>query len=115
MLGGQRLNRVNQLIRQELSELIKREIEFEPGVLVTVTRVQTSSDLEHASVWISVLPSDSASDVLAHLTKSLGALQRLLNRKLVMESVPKLRLILDMSADRASEIERLLDSLNDQG
>lgn len=114
MLGGQRLDRVNQLIRQELSELIKREIEFAPGVLVTVTRVQTSSDLEHASVWISVMPSDSASDVLAYLTKSLGALQRLLNRKLVMESVPKLRLVLDHSADRASEIEQLLDSLNNQ-
>lgn len=113
MLGGKRLDRVNELVRKELSDLLKREVEFEQGTLVTVTRVSASQDLEHAKVWVSVLPVEQAASVLTKLNECIRELQHLLNKKLVMESVPKIRFLLDESEGRASKIEALLDSLGD--
>ncbi|MBI4092428.1 MAG: 30S ribosome-binding factor RbfA [Candidatus Kerfeldbacteria bacterium] len=115
MLGRRRISRVNELIRHELSALMRRELEFDLGTLVTLTRVEVSPDLEHAKAWVSVLPRGQGQDVLVHLQKKIGELQRLLNRQLVMEPVPKIRFLLDHSGARASHIEGLLDSLDQPG
>ncbi len=52
---SKRIPQVNQLIKKELSQIIQREIDFSPDVLVTLTRVDTSSDLMEAKIYISVL------------------------------------------------------------
>ncbi|MBI4089982.1 MAG: 30S ribosome-binding factor RbfA [Candidatus Kerfeldbacteria bacterium] len=112
MLGGDRLDRVSELLRQEVSALFEREVEVPPGVLATVTRVKVSPDLEHATVWLSVHPSSRASEVFERLERVIGVLQQQLNRKLVMESVPRLRFIPDQGEDQAARIEQLLDGLD---
>ncbi len=113
MLGGDRLERVSGLLRTELSSIMHREIEFDPGTLCTVTRVTVSPDLEHAKVWISVLPANQARLVLAALEREIGRIQRLLNRRLVMEYVPKIRFLIDESEENAATIDHLLDTLHD--
>ncbi|MFH0828813.1 MAG: 30S ribosome-binding factor RbfA [Candidatus Kerfeldbacteria bacterium] len=115
MLGGDRIVRVNELIQQELSELIRREVEFAPGVLVTITSVRSSPDHEHAKVWVSVHPSSCADDVFAILLKEIGRLQYLLNKRLVMSPLPKIAFFRDTSSDRAQHLEHLLDTINDRG
>ena len=51
-----RINQVNELIKQELNDLLVSELEFTKGCLVTITAVETSKDLRHAKIWVSVLP-----------------------------------------------------------
>ena len=51
-----RIPKVNELIKREISKMILKEIEFPKDVLVTVTRVQTSSNLSDSNIYISVLP-----------------------------------------------------------
>lgn len=111
MLGGDRLDRVNQLVRNELAAILERELEVPPGTLVTVTRVVVSPDTEHARVFVSVLPYERRSEVESMLVSRIGEFQRLLNRKLVMEYVPRIRFLLDSSEQQASRIDDLLDSL----
>lgn len=113
MLGGERVDRVNELLRHELAGLLTREIELPEDTLVTITNVQVSPDLGHAKVWVSVLPFDRTADALAVITKSAGSLQQLINRKLRIKPVPKIRFLADEREHQASRIERLLDSLGD--
>lgn len=115
MLGGDRIVRVNELIQKELSGLIRREVEFAPGVLVTITSVQTSHDLEHAKVGISVHPSSHAEGVFSVLKADIGRLQHLLNKRLVMNPLPKIAFFHDESGDRAQHLERILDTIDDRG
>ncbi len=112
MLGGDRLDRVNALLRRELSTLVARELEFPSGTLVTVTKVTTSPDLEHAKVYVSILPPERTAEVIEPLDKSTATIQRLLNRALVMEFVPRIRFVVDDGENRAARIERLLDTLD---
>jgi ribosome-binding factor A len=58
-----RIPKVNELIKREISRMILREIEFPIGALVTVTRVETSSDLKESSIYISVLPDNKEKKV----------------------------------------------------
>lgn len=113
MLGGDRLERVNELVRTEVGDLLQREVEVPPGVLMTVTKVETSPDLEHARVWISILPSKRADAVLKGVQADIRRIQHLLNKRLVMESVPRLRFLIDGGGDRAEHLERLLDTLDE--
>lgn len=111
MLGGNRLDRVGELIRHEVSVVMHREIDFPTGILVTVTRVTVSPDLEHAKVWVSVLPFDRSGEVFERLTTEIGQIQRILNRKLVLEEVPRIRFMKDEGEHRASHVEQLLDTM----
>lgn len=54
---SQRIKRVNELLKHEISQLILREIDF-PDILVTITDIDTSADLRHTKVKISALPQD---------------------------------------------------------
>ncbi len=113
MLGGDRITRVNELVLHEVSGLIRREVELPLGMLATVVAVETSPDLAYAKVFVSVLPSSKADEAFKALNKHVGRVQQLLNRKLTMLKVPRIRFMLDTGEDRAAHLERLLDTLDD--
>lgn len=115
MLGGNRLDRVNELLRHELSKLVRREVDVPKGVLITITRVKVSRDLSEAKVWVSVLPHEQSAEILGLLESRKDGLWNLLRRKLTIEYVPKILFLGDDTEDRAARIERLLDNLNEPG
>ncbi|MFC1629913.1 ribosome-binding factor A [Patescibacteria group bacterium] len=53
---SQRIQRINEVIKEEISKILLKEIDFPREILVTVTRVDTSSDLRQAKVFISCYP-----------------------------------------------------------
>ena len=99
-----RIDQVNQLIKEEVSKLILREVEISRDAMITVTRVETSSDLRHSAVYISTLFKDKQEAALHELNKSIYDIQHLLNRTLRMRPVPKIR----FEIDKAYEIEQKL-------
>lgn len=99
--------RVASLIRDELSKIMAREMEF-PDMLVTVTEVEVDPKLGGASVKISVLPSEKAETVLKELISAGGKFQRFLNHKLNIKPMPKIRFELDRGPEKAAGVEKIL-------
>jgi len=107
-----KLQKINELIRQELGKIILKEEEFGPGALVTLMAVETSEDLLHANIAVSVFPTEKAQVVLKKLTASVFNLQQLLNKKMEMHPVPKIRFFLDDTESQSQEIDALLNKIN---
>lgn len=91
------------------------EIEFPKGCLATITRIETSKDLRHARVWISIMPAYYAKKVLDKLSSNAGHLQFLLNKRLSLKPLPRLSFALDKTEEKATEIDRLLDRIKETG
>jgi ribosome-binding factor A len=106
-----RNQRVNQLIKEELGKIISRELVFPQDILVTVTNVETSSDLEHAKIKISIMPIEKKERVLEILQKNIYHLQKLLNKKLVMRYVPQIKFEVDKTQEKVEKIEELLKKI----
>ena len=66
-----RINRVNELIRTTIAEIISREIELPLGVFVTVVKVDTSRDLRYARVFVSVFPEKKFGKTMEFLQKKI--------------------------------------------
>lgn len=109
-----RISQINEVIRQQLSNILLTEIEFPKGCLTTIIRVETSKDLRYARVWISVMPSYYIPKVLEKLNKNKGHLEYLLHQKLSMKPLPKLNFKIDETEKKAAEIEALLDSIKEK-
>lgn len=106
-----RLEKLNSLIKEELSKILQREIEFPPDVLVTVTKVDVSSDVTHAKIGISVLPDKKADYIINKLQKNIGLIQSLLNKRLVLHFVPKISFKIDKTAAKIDHFEKLAKTL----
>jgi ribosome-binding factor A len=104
-----RIRRLNQLLREELSRLIRREIKDPRVGLVTVTDVDVSPDLEHATVYVRTVETERAMDeLLAGLASAGGYLRHALGKELRLRRVPELRFEEDHSLEHARRIEDLL-------
>ena len=99
-----RIDQVNQLIKEEVSKLILREVEISKDAIITVTRVETSSDLRHSAIYVSTLFKEKQAAAIHELNKSIYDIQHLLNRTLRMRPVPKIR----FEIDKLYEIEQKL-------
>jgi len=99
--------RASQLIREELSKIIAREIEIN-GALATITEVNVDKKLETAKVRISVLPAGEAKEVLNLLNRERDKLQTLLFKKLNMRPTPRIRFEIDRGLENAAIVEKTL-------
>ncbi len=104
-----RMRRVNEAVRQVVSEHLAASVEDPRVGFVTVTGVEAAPDLSHARVWVSVLGDESARDqALEGLASSRGLLQAKLGRELRMKRTPTLEFTYDQSIDRGMRMEELL-------
>jgi ribosome-binding factor A len=110
-----RIQRVNQLIKKELSQILLREIEFPHEVLATITRVETSSNLIESNVWISVLPEEESERILEILNKNIYFLQQKLNKRLKMRPIPRIKFLEERKTIEAAKIEEVLEELKKEG
>jgi ribosome-binding factor A len=109
MTGG-RMRRVDEAVREVLSGAITQELKDPRVGFVTVTAVETSPDLRHARVFVSVLGDDAQRDrSMAGLRAAHGFLQRRLNEELRIKHTPSLDFIYDDSVDRSLRIQTLLE------
>jgi ribosome-binding factor A len=108
---SERMRRVNESVRQVLSEAVGELKDPRIG-FVTVTGVQTSSDLRHARVYVSVLGTDRKREqTLAGLNAAHAVLQTQLARELRMKRTPQLAFEYDPSVERGVRMTKLIDEL----
>ena len=109
MTGG-RMRRVDEAVREVLSAAITQELKDPRVGFVTVTAVETSPDLRHARVFVSVLGDEGQRErSMDGLRAAHGYLQRRLNEELRIKHTPSLDFIYDDSVDRSLRIQTLLD------
>lgn len=104
------MERVNELIRQEISELVQRQVRDPriPG-LISVTDVRVSPDLGHAYVYISALGSDvERAAALNGLRQASGFIRRELRSRVDLRKVPELDFRLDEAMQQGLRINELL-------
>ena len=112
-MSSNRIERINDEIRRELSDLL-REVK-DPRVqktMVSVTRVQTTPDLRYAKVFFSVLDKDAAKETLKGLKSAGGWLRRELGAKLQLRYTPELVWEEDQSITHGARIFDILATLD---
>jgi ribosome-binding factor A len=110
MPGGERMRRVDEAVREVLSDAVTSDLKDPRVGFVTVTDVKTSADLRHARVYVSVLGSDAErSASLDGLQSAHGYLQGRVARQLKLKHTPQLDFMLDDTAERADRLERLIE------
>lgn len=111
---SKRIEKVNALIEKELGQIIFREIEFPQGVLATLTRVESSIDLFSARVYIGVLPQEKSKRVLETLNKMVFVLQKMLDKRLRMRPIPRIRFVEEKENVEVAKIDGILENLKKQ-
>ncbi len=112
-----RIERVNNLIRHEVSELLQRQVK-DPrlGSFITVTEVSTSADLKYARIFVSRIGSEEEKqETLSGLVAAAGFLRNELARRLELRRVPELRFQWDDSIERGARLLRLIDEVATTG
>lgn len=108
---SQRIQRVNQVIKKELAKTLLRENEFPRDILITLTRVETSANLQETRVYISVLPEEKTKQVLKTLNKNIYEFQQKLNKRLKMRPVPRIEFVQEKETSKAGRIEEILSKI----
>ena len=109
-----RIERVNNLIRREISELIQQQLR-DPRLVdfVTVTEVNTSADLKFAKVFVSCISGKQEEQkTLTVLNSASGFLRTELARKVRLRRIPELSFYWDDSIEHGDHILRLIDQVS---
>jgi ribosome-binding factor A len=104
------MRRVNEAVREVVSARLAEGLRDPRIGFVTVTSVDTSPDLRHARVYVSVLGTeDERAATMAGLESAHGVLQQSVAGELRMKHTPTLEFVFDESIDRGMRISELLD------
>jgi ribosome-binding factor A len=113
MKNNNRMERVNEEIKRELSSIISFELENSLVTgLVSVTKVKTTPDFKFAKVYVSALGSKSKKDVMEGLKKAKGFMRSLLAKRINLRITPDLDFELDETAENGEKIDRILEEIN---
>jgi ribosome-binding factor A len=107
-----RMERVRELLKREIGELIRRQLPVDQVGLINVNDVNVAANLHTATVYISVLGGDAQKKrALEALELSRKRIQGLLGKAVVLKYTPHLRFVLDDSIERGNRVLQLLDEL----
>jgi len=113
MQGIDRVRRVSELVRRQVSNFILRELADEELGIVSVTAVDMSRDLQQATVYVSSFARDSdIENILMVLEENVPAVRRDLAQSLHLRRVPHLTFRYDESVERARRLTKMIDELD---
>ena len=108
----QRTERIDELLRQEISDLLLREVGDPRIGFATVTDVETAPDLRHAKVWVSIIGQPKErTETLRALEHAMPFVRRELGKRLRLRRIPEFSVRLDESIERGSRVMQLINDL----
>lgn len=109
---SQRTERIDELLRQEIGAIVTRDVADPRVGFATITSVETTTDLRHAKVWVSVIgqPAEREATVAA-LRRAMPFIRHELGSRLRIKRIPDLHVHLDDTAERGTRILQLLATL----
>ncbi len=111
---SKRIEKVNQLIREKLAEIIIKDLSLKNTLLVTILKVDTSKDLRYADSFLSVYPENEKDYVLKTLRKESKKIHKILYQNLYMKPLPKIRFLINDNLGKISEIEELFNKIKEE-
>lgn len=109
--------RLNSLLKEVISEVIHREIHHIPHIdeFVTITRVEITSDLAFAKVFVSVLGDEKKKkQAIEALQNMAGPIAKMSSKKVTLRFFPSLSFEIDKGLEKQLRIEELLSKLADE-
>ena len=108
-MGQLRVEKVQELMKQEISQIILRELKDPRIGFVTVTSVECTGDLREAKVYVSLMGNESqVKSCWMGLNSSLGFIRREIGKRIRLRVTPELSFALDKSLDYSAHIQELL-------
>jgi ribosome-binding factor A len=108
----QRTDRIDELLRQEIGALLAKEVADPRIGFATITDVETSPDLRHAKVWVSVIGQQAErAQTLAALQHAMVFVRRELGHRLRLRRIPEFDVRLDDTAERGTRVLKLITEL----
>jgi len=111
-MSSRRLDRVNELLKQEIGEIFRREFNISDMGLVSVNAVETAGDLRSAKVFVSVLgKADQQKRALRAIEEKRVLIQGQIGRSIVLKYTPTLTFVLDDTIEKANRVLQILDEI----
>jgi ribosome-binding factor A len=111
-MASHRLQRVRELLKREIGEVIRRELPVSQAGLITVNDVEVSGDLQNACVFLSIFGSGEQQRTgLEMLKRNRSRIQGLLARAVILKYTPRLRFVIDDSVARGNRVLAIIDEL----
>lgn len=111
---SKRIEKVNALIKKELSLILLKEIDFPKNALITITRAEAVPNLSEAKIYISTMPDNQTDKVQEVLKRRVYYIQQCLNKRLKMRPIPKIEFKKEGKTRQADRIEELLEQLKEE-
>ncbi|MBP8597667.1 MAG: 30S ribosome-binding factor RbfA [Selenomonas sp.] len=104
-----RVEKVQELMKQEISQIVQRELKDPRIGFVTVTSVECTGDLREAKIYVSIMGSEQqVKDSWTGLNRGLGFIRREIGKRIRLRFTPELTFELDKSLDYSAHIQELL-------
>ena len=113
---SRRTDRLNEVFKREISKLLEREVN-DPrlGNFISVTRVETSSDLRNAKVFVSVLGEESNKlEVIEGFNTASNYLRRKMSENIRLRVIPHLSFYYDESIELGARVLKVLDQVSNE-
>ncbi len=112
--NNNRLNRIDEEYRKELSTIIDRELK-NPNItgMISVTKVKVTNDLKYAKVYVSILNSKNIENTMQGLKKSSGFIRTELAKRVNLRNTPELIFEIDDSIEYGARIDSIIKDLKD--
>lgn len=109
----QRARRLGELIKQEISNIILKELKDPRIGFVSITDVEVSGDLRHANVYVSVYGSEKEKEEsMEGLKQATGYIRKLIGERITVYHTPEILFKYDDSIEHGAYISRLIDKVN---
>jgi ribosome-binding factor A len=116
MSGVPRMTRVNELLKRELADLIKKNVEYSSDCLVSVTEVSVAPNLRHAKVLVSILGKDTDSEkmkILKKIENKRYIIQNQMSNHVVLKYTPVLEFRLDKKVEAGDRVLAILQKMEE--
>lgn len=112
---GVRVEKIQELIKEQVSAIIMREVKDPRIGFVTVTEVDISSDLKNAKIYVSLLGSPKQmKDSWEGLNSSLGFIRRELAQRIRIKFMPEIKFCVDTSLEYSAHIQEILTKIHQE-
>ena len=111
-MASVRVQRVRELLKRQLGEMVRRELRLQSPLVISVNDVEVTPDLKSATVHVGIIGQPSEQKrIIDSLNEDRVHFQDLVARAVVLRYTPRLRFKLDTSIERGNRILSILDEL----
>lgn len=111
---SRRIERVNQLIKEELGRILAEELDLPRDILLTVMNVETVRDFSLAKIWLSIFPTGKREEIFKIINKEKANIRKILSHKIILKTMPQIKFLIDESEDKREAINDLFKKIENK-